>query len=347
VSTGLQIDRVSHAFDGRRVLHEISLNVALGELVCLVGPSGCGKSTTLRLAAGLETVQAGEIRIGAAVVGAPGRHLPPEKRGVGMVFQDYALFPHLTVLNNVAFGLDRLPTAERLARARDMLRRVGLDQHLEAFPATLSGGEQQRVALARALAPEPALMLLDEPFSGLDLQLRDEVRDHTAALMRRSGAATLMVTHDPGEAMQMADRIAVMREGRLIQVDTPAAVYGRPADAFVAGFFGPVNQFRGEARGGAVATPFGALPTRGPDGPVEVVIRPEAMQLSAGGAAAEVLDSRPLGALGRVCLKMAAPGELAEREFHALLPSEALPRPGSKVHIAVAPGRGFVFPVER
>ena len=341
MSQGLAIAAISHAFDGRRVLHELSLTVALGELVCLVGPSGCGKSTTLRLAAGLEAVQAGRITIDGREVGAPGRHVPPEKRGVGMVFQDYALFPHLSALDNVAFGLDRLPAAARRAQARTMLGRVGLQDHIEAYPATLSGGEQQRVALARALAPEPALMLLDEPFAGLDLQLRDQVRDDTAALMRRAGAATLMVTHDPGEAMQMADRIAVMRAGRLVQIGTPAELYGRPADAFVAGFFGPVNQFPAEARNGAVATPFGLLAAPGLSGRVEVVIRPEAMRVDGSGTPAEVLDSRPLGALGRVCLRVAA---MADREFHALLPPEDLPSRGSKVHITLVPGRGFVFP---
>jgi iron(III) transport system ATP-binding protein len=341
VSDGLTLERLSHAFDGKRVLHEVSLSVGLGELVCLVGPSGCGKSTTLRLAAGLEAVQSGRVLIGAAVVGALGRHVPPEKRGVGMVFQDYALFPHLSVLANVGFGLDRLSASERAARARATLARVGMTEHVDTFPATLSGGEQQRVALARALAPAPALMLLDEPFSGLDLQLRDQVRDDTLALMRHAGSATLMVTHDPGEAMQMADRIAVMRAGRIVQIGTPAQLYAEPADAFVAAFFGPVNRLRGEARDGAVATPFGALPARGLSGPVDVVIRPEAMRLTGDGAAATVLDSRPLGALGRVCLRVAA---AADREFHALVRPEDLPKPGSTVHIAVAPGRGFVFP---
>ena len=341
MSSGLVIEAVSHAFDGKRVLHEISLTVALGELVCLVGPSGCGKSTTLRLAAGLEVVQSGRILIGGAVVGTAGRHVPPEKRGVGMVFQDYALFPHLSALDNVAFGLDRVPARERAERARAMLERVGLTSHIDAFPATLSGGEQQRVALARALAPEPALMLLDEPFSGLDLQLRDQVRDDTLALMKRANTATLMVTHDPGEAMQMSDRIAVMRAGRLVQVGTPAELYAQPVDAFVAAFFGPVNRLKGEARGGAVETPFGQMPAPGLVGPVEVVIRPEALRMAGDGAEATVLDSRPLGALGRVCLQVAA---LAGQEFHALVRPEDLPKPGSTVHIAVAPGRGFVFP---
>jgi len=343
VTDGLTIDAVSHAFDGRAVLREVSLRVGLGELVCLVGPSGCGKSTTLRLAAGLEPVQAGRISIAGRLVGTPDRHVPPEKRGVGMVFQDYALFPHLSVLDNVAFGLDRLRAAERHARAREMLRRVGLQDHVDAFPVTLSGGEQQRVALARALAPEPALMLLDEPFSGLDLQLRDQVRDDTLALMKRAGTATLMVTHDPSEAMQMADRIAMMRAGVLVQVGPPAELYARPVDAFVAGFFGPVNRFRAVARDGSVGTPFGTLAAPGLQGPVDVVIRPEAMRIATAGSPAYVLDSRPLGALGRVCLRLDA---VADQEFHALVQPEDLPSPGSKVHIAIAPGRGFVFPVK-
>lgn len=278
---GLVIENLTHAFDGAPVVRDAGLSARPGEVVCLLGPSGCGKTTLLRLAAGLEEVQQGEVRIDGDVAGAPGRHVPPEERPVGLVFQDFALFPHLTVLDNVAFGLAHLPAKQRRHQAMAALERAGMAAHAAAYPHMLSGGQQQRVALARALAPAPRVMLLDEPFSGLDTTMRNRLRDQALHVLKASGAATLMVTHDPEEAMFMADRIALMREGRIVQQGPPAELYFHPVNAFAATFFGEVNHYTGRVGGGTVATPLG--PVAAPDLPegatAVALIRPEAVLL--------------------------------------------------------------------
>ncbi|MGE5766512.1 MAG: ABC transporter ATP-binding protein, partial [Bacteroidota bacterium] len=278
----LAFDHVSHAFGELLAVNDLSLALERGEVVCLLGPSGCGKTTALRVAAGLEILQQGRVLIDGAVVAGEGREVPPEARSVGLVFQDYALFPHLSVADNVAFGLRRLPGAERRQRVAEALELVGMAASAAAYPHMLSGGQQQRVALARALAPRPRVMLLDEPFSNLDARLRQQVRDDTLHVLKRSGTTTLMVTHDPEEAMFMADRIALMRAGRIVQLGTPANLYYQPAEAFVASFFGEINILQGVVKAGEVATPFGAVGAGGlADGTaVEVLIRPEALHLT-------------------------------------------------------------------
>ncbi|MHA1113397.1 MAG: ABC transporter ATP-binding protein [Alphaproteobacteria bacterium] len=299
----LGLDHVSHAFDGVPVLRDVSLEVGRDEVVCLVGPSGCGKTTLLRIAAGVEPLRAGTVRIDGRVVAGPGIDVPPERRGVGMVFQDYALFPHLDVLGNAAFGLRGMAPAARRARAMDALGQVGMAAFAGRYPHNLSGGQQQRVGLARALAPRPRILLLDEPFSGLDTQLRMQLRDETLHMLRVSGVATVMVTHDPAEAMYMADRIAVMRDGQLVQVGAPETLYNQPVDGFVAGLFGYVNRFAGVVADGAVAIPFGpvAAPRLAAGAEVDVLIRPEAVRLAPEGEAppgalsAGIVASRYLG----------------------------------------------------
>jgi iron(III) transport system ATP-binding protein len=279
--SGLALDGLSHRYGKRTALDGVSLTVSPGEVLCVLGPSGCGKTTLLRLIAGLETLQAGRVTIAGRVVAEPGRMLPPEARDVGLVFQDYALFPHLSVLENVAFGLRRLPRGERRPRALAVLEQVEMVSRASSFPHTLSGGEQQRVALARALAPRPAVMLLDEPFAGLDTGLRRQVQEQSLRLLKESGASVVLVTHDPEEAMAIGDRLAILRQGRLEQVGPPGELYARPVSAFVARFLGESNSLRGTVAGGFVATPLGPVPANGhPDGArVEVLVRPEAVRL--------------------------------------------------------------------
>lgn len=345
----LELERVSHAFNEVLAVDDVTLTLEPGEFVCLLGPSGCGKTTVLRIAAGLESLQRGRVLIAGEVVADARHSVPPEARGVGLVFQDYALFPHLSAADNVAFGLPREPASRQ--RVGEVLRQVGMSEHATAYPHMLSGGEQQRIALARALAPQPRLMLLDEPFSGLDARLRDQVRDQTLHVLKSGGTATLMVTHDPEEAMFMADRIAVMRKGRLVQVGTPSDLYFRPADAFVAAFFGEVNRLTGRAVGRIVPTPFGPLAADGhaEGAAVEVLIRPEGLRVRSlgqgeeGAAEARVLAARMLGRSSLVHLALAAPeGTL---HLHARVPGQFLPPEDSRVALTLDRSQAFVFPL--
>lgn len=350
----LSLENITHAFEGKIAVDNVSLRVDQGEVVCLVGPSGCGKSTTLRIAAGLEEVQQGRVIINDRVVGGDGHHVPPELRGVGLVFQDYALFPHLRVLENVAFGLaDDRSGRERRATAREMLEKVGLGHLVEAFPHTLSGGEQQRVALARALAPRPSLMLMDEPFSGLDIGLRDRIRDDTLSLLKELGTATLLVTHDPEEAMRMADRIALMRDGRLVQEGRPDRVYSYPDGPFCCTFFSNVNELEGVVENKSVQTPLGILDARGiaEGSTVNVLIRPEAIHLddtaSTGSqpqatvsTTATVVESRVLGPYSLVYVRTEPEGPV----FEVRLAGTQAPESGSRCRVTLNHSQTFVFP---
>jgi iron(III) transport system ATP-binding protein len=349
VSTpALSLDRVSHAYGQVRAVVDLSLDVAPGEVVCLLGPSGCGKSTVLRLAAGLEEVQTGSVSINGQLVGAPDIHVPPENRNVGLVFQDFALFPHLTICNNVGFGLRSADQGERRERILSALGDVGLVHAEQSFPHMLSGGEQQRVALARALAPKPGLVLLDEPFSGLDTRLREQVRDVTLEALRKAGTATLMVTHDAEEAMFMADRIAVMREGRIVQQGTPIDLYRHPVSLFVAAFFGEVNRLAGRVAAGRVETRLGAVPTSLAEGSAaEVVIRPEALTVGLAGEAdagtvpAHVVSAHPLGRSTRLVLALEDGLRIRARVWGLHHPA-----PGEGVALALDPAQAFVFPAD-
>lgn len=238
----LTLDHVALSYGSKAVLSDISFVLSPGQIGCLLGPSGCGKTTALRLIAGFEQLSAGEIRIGAEIVSAlansGSRNLPPEQRRVGLVFQDYALFPHLTVEKNVAFGLGALPGADRRLRVEEMLELVGLSHEAAAFPHQLSGGQQQRVALARALAPRPRLLLLDEPFSNLDVALREKLSLEVRDILKHEAITALLVTHDQNEAFAMADVIGVMNHGLIQQWDTPYNLYHQPANRFVADFIG-------------------------------------------------------------------------------------------------------------
>jgi iron(III) transport system ATP-binding protein len=282
VSAPIRLRGVSKSFGATRAVRDVTLEVERGELLAVLGPSGCGKTTLLRLIAGFETPDAGSVNVGDEVVAGPGVLVPPEKRRVGMVFQDYALFPHLTVEANVAFGLLRRSRDERDGLTRRTLELVGLQHKAGSHPQELSGGERQRVALARALAPEPELVLLDEPFSSLDATLRAGLRREVELILREADATALLVTHDQEEALSLADRLAVMREGSIVQVGAPEEVYGRPASRWAAQFVGEVNVLAGVARGGDVETELGRFDLRAPaDGTVHVAVRPEQLELSA------------------------------------------------------------------
>lgn len=354
IMSSLAYEEVSHTYGSLPAVRNVSLTVNAGELVCLLGPSGCGKTTLLRLAAGLENLQQGRIVIGGQVVADERRDVPPEERSVGLVFQDFALFPHLNVRDNVTFGLRRVNRCERHCRCDAALKQVAMEGYADAFPHMLSGGQQQRVALARALAPQPRLMLLDEPFSGLDVQLRQEVRDQTLHVLKRSGTATVMVTHDPEEAMFMADRIVLMHQGRIQQVGRPEELYYRPATAFVASFFGEINRIPARVQAGKVETALGELASGGhPEGEaVQVLVRPEAIRLLPPGAHAgsgrvpgQVVDAKFLGRTSLVHLSVTyGPGK--DLHLHVRVPGRFLPDEGASFSLDLDASQAFVFPAE-
>ena len=352
----LEVSHIVRSFGGRRVVDDVTLSVAAGQVTCLLGPSGCGKSTTLRMIAGVERVDAGEVRLDGVTVAGPGVHMPPELRSVGLMFQDFALFPHLTVADNVGFGL----RADRAAKARridELLEKVDLSGFGRKHPHELSGGEQQRVALARALAPRPRVMLMDEPFSGLDNRLRDGIRDRTLELLKEEGTAVLLVTHEPDEAMRMADEIALMRQGRIVQKGAPYNVYNAPVDKAAAAFFSDINVICGTSRGALTATPFGEFLTPGHrDGAeVEIVIRPQHLRIDfdRGGrgpnptpedgtpARGTVLRSRYLGRESLVDFAMDFEGA----KLTASVPGVFLPKPGTVLWLMIRRDRCFVFGV--
>jgi iron(III) transport system ATP-binding protein len=283
-TAGITITSLVKSFDAQRVLDRIDLHVRPGTVLALLGPSGCGKTTLLRTIAGLETPDAGQIRLGDRLVCGPGVFVPPEKRRVGLVFQDWALFPHMSVGRNVGFGL---PRAERRSgRVEEALRLVDLAGFAGRNPAELSGGQRQRVALARALATRPALLLLDEPFSNLDAALRVQVRGEVQRLLADLGVTAVFVTHDQEEAFVVGDEVAVLLDGRVAQQAPPAELYAAPASAAVARFVGDPNLLPGSGVGEHADTPVGRVALRqAATGPVQVLLRPEELTVTAGGDA--------------------------------------------------------------
>lgn len=304
----LTFEHVSHQYEGLASVRDVSISVIKGEILCLLGHSGCGKTTLLRIAAGVERQSEGVVKINDNVVAGPETFLPPEKRNVGLMFQDYALFPHLSILDNVRFGLSDLSRADSSKLAVEALNRVGLSRYINDYPHVLSGGEQQRVALARALAPSPSVLLMDEPFNGLDKRLRDKVSSDTLKLLRNSGTTCIIVTHDPEEAMQVSDRIALMRLGRIIQIGKPDEIYMNPTSPFAASFFSEINEIQGVVSNGVVKTPFGPIAA---DGLTEgdeawIGIRPHDLEVVESDAKnmATVLSSRFLGEVDSVDLQL-------------------------------------------
>lgn len=280
----ISCQNISKYFGPLPAVESLSLEIPAGRILALLGPSGCGKTTVLRLLAGFEKLDGGEIEIDGDGVAGSGRHLPPEKRRIGMVFQDYAIFPHLTVAENIGFGLNGRNSGDD--RIEYLLRFVGLDGLGHRMPYELSGGQQQRVALARALAPSPRALLLDEPFSNLDATLRTEVRAEVRELLRQSGTTTLFVTHDQEEALFFGDLIAVMRSGRIEQVGTPEEVFLQPQTRFVAAFMGQTDFIPGLVKDDGIETPLGQLdlaPALPSDTPVEVALRPNQVSLATDG----------------------------------------------------------------
>ena len=332
----IYLSGVRRSYDGVHALGDVTLSAPEAKVLALLGPSGSGKSTILRLIAGLEPVDAGEIRFGDEIVSAPGRTLPTEQRRIGMVFQDYALFPHLSAAANVAFGLDKLGRPAREEAALRWLDRVGLAKRAGAFPHELSGGEQQRVALARALAPGPRAVLLDEPFSGLDPVLRAELRDTTLATLAEARATTFFVTHDADEALLVADRLAILKGGALLQEGAPREAYDHPASLDAAAALGPINVFAARVEGGRIATPFGdvAAPKLAEGARANAAVRVEALELSPG-ARARVLDRRPHGAHDLV--RIEAEGAV----WRSLAPARI--QLGASVDVRIQPSGAFAF----
>ena len=351
----LSLNSLHKSYGKAVAVDDVSLAVMPGELVCLLGPSGCGKSTTLRIAAGVERQDRGSISIDGKQVSDATTHAAPEDRSVGLMFQDFALFPHLTVLDNVAFGLRSQSRSQRHKQSLDYLDRVDMAGHAAKYPHELSGGEQQRVALARAIAPKPRVMLMDEPFSGLDNRLRDEVRDTALTVLKDEGTAVLLVTHDPEEALRMADRIALMRDGRVVQVGAPYHIYNNPVDRNSAGFFSDLNVIHSEVQSRQADTPFGLFLTPGlVDGAdVEIIVRPQHLKI-------EIDEGEPpqpnvktgVPAAGSVCrARFMGPGSLIEvRMDHdnsvlrATIPGVFTPDPGTRVWLSLRRESCFLFP---
>src|SRR5688572_18129042 len=339
----LEVRELSHAYGNHQVVAGLTFSLARGAIGCLLGPSGCGKTTVLRCIAGFEAVQAGEIRLAGRLVSGPGVMVTPEKRRIGMVFQDYALFPHLTVAANIAFGLHSDP--KRAARVRELSDLVGLSAVLDKYPHEISGGQQQRVALARALAPSPELLLLDEPFSHLDIDLREHLSAEVRGIIKASGATAVLVTHDQQEAFAMADEIGILHKGHIQQWDNPYNLYHRPANRFVADFVGqgvflparPLNGHQLEIELGVLQGEAGGTAD------VEVLLRPDdVVHDDAAPTQAEVVHKAFRGAEILYTLRLQS-----GRKVLALVPSHHNHALGEKIGIRLDVDHVVAFTPER
>jgi iron(III) transport system ATP-binding protein len=301
IASRLTLEKVARRFGRVAALRDIDLDVQPGEIVALLGHSGCGKTTLLRIAAGVDVPSSGRVLVDGREVASPSVFVPPEKRSIGLMFQDYALFPHLTVLRNVMFGLTALDRKARTAEAHAALARLGLAHLAQSYPHEISGGEQQRVALARAIVPRPGILLMDEPFSGLDSRLRDSVRADTLSVLREAGATAVIVTHDPEEAMRMSDRIVLMRGGRIVQQGGAAELYDRPQSLFAARYVSALNELAGAVSSGRAVTRIADFACAGhlEGAAVTIAIRPQGVVLSPatspGGTPGRVISRHFLG----------------------------------------------------
>ena len=351
----LEIRNLVRRFGSVKVVDDVSLHILPGQVTCLLGPSGCGKSTTLRMIAGIEAPDSGEIYVDGRLMWDTMSSVSPESRSIGLMFQDFALFPHLTVEQNVVFGLTGSLAAQR-ERAVDLLDRVGLRQHIKSYPHALSGGEQQRVALVRALAPQPRILLMDDPFSGLDNRLRDGIRDETLALLKEEDTAVLLVTHEPEEAMRMADEIALMRNGRIIQSGAPYNLFTAPFDKQAMSFFSDINVIQSTVHGALAKTPFGQFLSPGmADGtPVDIVVRPQHIKIDFdrngkgpdptavdGVAACGIVErARFMGRESLVEFRLYDSAEV----LRVTVPNVFLPNVGQRLWLTVPRKRCFIFP---
>jgi iron(III) transport system ATP-binding protein len=333
----LEARHVSRAFGTIKAVADVSLAIGAGEIVVLLGQSGSGKSTLLRILAGLESLDSGEVFASGEVVSTTRAIRPPEQRNFGMVFQDYALFPHLNAVNNVSFGLRGLEKSARKGLAEGWLERVGLGGRGDYFPHQLSGGEQQRVALARALAPKPGVVLMDEPFSGLDPQLRVDLQTTTLGTLRNEGVGALIVSHDAGEAIATADKIAIMSAGKLVQFGTPHEIYTKPINLEAARALGGVWTFSSHAQDGLVETSLGTFPTLLKGG-VILAARPEFTRATLKPEGAfQVIDTSGVGRFITLTLKS------GEGIVKALVEADSAPAIGATMHVTLSPQHAFIF----
>ena len=350
----LEVKNLSRSFGNLTVVDKISFQIFSGQVTCLLGPSGCGKSTTLRMIAGVEKPSSGQIFVDEELTSNAHFQVPPEARSIGLMFQDFALFPHLNVQQNVYFGLAGSKEFKE-KRSLDLLERVGLAHLAFDYPHSLSGGEQQRIALIRALAPQPKIMLMDEPFSGLDDRLRDEIRDETFNLLRSEDTAVLMVTHDPQEAMKVADDIALMRDGKILQSGAPYNVYNTPVDLKALQFFSDANAIQATLKGSLADTPFGQFFAPGLcDGTnIVLVFRPQHVRID--------FDRKGRGPLPTVSQGIAARGIVKRARFvgnesllefkmdfglsiKASVPNVFLPDTGHPLWLTVPRDKCYIFP---
>ena len=339
----LTFENVSRRFGDAFALDHVSLDIAPSEILCLLGPSGCGKSTLLRIAAGVERPSSGRVLLDGQEVAGPDRFVPPEKRGIGLMFQDFALFPHLSILDNVAFGLKSLSRSEARAEAFSALERVGLSHYASEYPHILSGGEQQRVALARAIAPRPSVLLMDEPFSGLDPRLREKMREETLAILHETRATSIVVTHDAEEAMRMGDRVALLRKGAVVQAGRALDLYRAPKDILAARTFSDLNEIKARIDKGSATTPLGRFAANGlADGSEAIVcVRQRGVRLLAAGQGvpARVLDTRFLGDVALV--EIAVQG--LDAPILARVRESDVPPQGAEIGVSIDTGAVLVF----
>ena len=345
----VKIKKLNHSISNQKILSDINLDLDKDKIACILGPSGCGKTTLLKLIAGLEKTQSGEIFLNGDIVSSNKHHLKTEKRKIGFLFQDYALFPHMTVKENLNFALQKKKDLSN--DIEEIIEIIKLPNSLHKYPHELSGGEQQRVALARSIISQPDLLLLDEPFSSLDLNLKEEIRDDTLHLLQKSNISVLIVTHDPFEAMFISNKIYIMKKGGIIvQSGTPQDLYNNPADSYVAGFFGETNKFTGIVHNAQIQTPIGIIeaPKDLESKKVEVHIRPQGVKLTqestpVNGIKGTVMASRLMGEYSFVHLSVLNKNNDIIH-VHSHMPASFYPDQSSAVGIEIDNNQTFIFP---